>query len=328
MVLEAAAYDVVLVETVGVGQSEITVAGMVDTFLFLTLARTGDQLQGIKKGILEIADVIAVNKADGDRAAEATAAARELAGALRLVHGRHGEGWAPPVLTCSGLRGRRRRRASGSRCSRTASTSATTGLADKRARPALDFTWALVRDELDQRLRRSAGVAAIREPRCARPCSISDAVPALLAGNAVVVKPDSQTPYCTLANAELLYQAGVPREVFAVIPGPGSVVGTAIVEQCDYLMFTGSTATGRTLAEQCGRRLIGFSAELGGKNLGEMYANGRGVPLDDVKAVAWFRKAADQGLATAQADLVLHVLEWSRRFAKRSTGRDMVSQSR
>ena len=88
LVLEAAAYDVVLVETVGVGQSEVTVAGMVDTFLFLTLARTGDQLQGIKKGILEIADVIAVNKADGDRGQEAKAAARELAGALRLVHGR------------------------------------------------------------------------------------------------------------------------------------------------------------------------------------------------------------------------------------------------
>ena len=102
-VLEAAGYDVVLVETVGVGQSEITVAGMVDTFLFLTLARTGDQLQGIKKGILEIADVIAVNKADGDREGEARSAARELAGALRMVRGR-GE-WAPPVVTCSGLTG-------------------------------------------------------------------------------------------------------------------------------------------------------------------------------------------------------------------------------
>ncbi len=107
-VLEAAAYDVVLVETVGVGQSEVTVAGMVDTFLFLTLARTGDQLQGIKKGILEIADVIAVNKADGDREQEARAAARELAGALRLVRGQ-GE-WAPPVVTCSGAHRRRRRR--------------------------------------------------------------------------------------------------------------------------------------------------------------------------------------------------------------------------
>src|SRR5215475_4817262 len=84
-VMEASGYDIVLVETVGVGQSEYVVAGMVDTFLFLTLARTGDQLQGIKRGILELADVIAVNKADGDREGEARVAARELAGALRLV---------------------------------------------------------------------------------------------------------------------------------------------------------------------------------------------------------------------------------------------------
>ncbi|MEV5393082.1 succinic semialdehyde dehydrogenase [Nocardia farcinica] len=96
--------------------------------------------------------------------------------------------------------------------------------------------------------------------------SIGDSVPALLAGNAVVVKPDSQTPYSALAAAELLYRAGLPRDLLAVVPGPGTVVGTAIVDSCDYLMFTGSSATGRTLAEQCGRRLIGFSAELGGKN--------------------------------------------------------------
>ncbi|MEV6071365.1 succinic semialdehyde dehydrogenase [Nocardia sp. NPDC052001] len=96
--------------------------------------------------------------------------------------------------------------------------------------------------------------------------SISDAIPALLAGNGVVIKPDSLTPFSTLAGADLLYRAGVPKDLLAVIPGPGSVVGTAIVEDCDFLMFTGSTATGRLLAEQCGRRLIGFSAELGGKN--------------------------------------------------------------
>src|SRR6059058_374599 len=66
LVMEAAGYDVVLIETVGVGQSEYVVAGMVDTFLFLTLARTGDQLQGMKRGILELADVIGVNKSDGD----------------------------------------------------------------------------------------------------------------------------------------------------------------------------------------------------------------------------------------------------------------------
>ncbi|MCH5642901.1 succinic semialdehyde dehydrogenase [Gordonia sp. ABSL49_1] len=94
----------------------------------------------------------------------------------------------------------------------------------------------------------------------------SDAVAALLAGNAVVIKPDSQTPYCALAVAELLYRAGLPQELFAVVPGPGSVVGQAIVAQTDYVMFTGSSATGATLAQQAGARLIGFSAELGGKN--------------------------------------------------------------
>jgi succinate-semialdehyde dehydrogenase / glutarate-semialdehyde dehydrogenase len=96
--------------------------------------------------------------------------------------------------------------------------------------------------------------------------AVSDAIPALLAGNTAVLKPDSQTPYCALAVAELLYEAGLPRDVFAVVPGPGSVVGTALVENTDYLMFTGSSQTGRLLAEQAGRRLIGFSAELGGKN--------------------------------------------------------------
>lgn len=159
-VLEAAGYDAVLVETVGVGQSEVTVAGMVDTFCFLTLARTGDQLQGIKKGILEIADVIAVNKADGSHAQEARVAARELAGALRLVRG-HGE-WAPPVVTCSALedtgvddvweRVLAHREHLGA-----------DGLAAKRAEQQLDFTWALVRDELEQRLRHHPGVRAIRD---------------------------------------------------------------------------------------------------------------------------------------------------------------------
>ena len=159
-VLEAADYDVVLVETVGVGQSEVTVAGMVDTFLFLTLARTGDQLQGIKKGILEIADVVAVNKADGDREGEARAAARELAGALRLVRA-HGE-WAPPVVTCSALHDVGIEELWGQVHAHREDLGAA-GLARKRAEQQLDFTWALVRDELDQRLRQNAGVRAVRE---------------------------------------------------------------------------------------------------------------------------------------------------------------------
>ncbi len=102
LVMEAAGYDVVLVETVGVGQSEYVVANMVDTFVFLTLARTGDQLQGMKRGILELADVIAVNKADGVHADDSAKAARELSGALRLL--RSGEqDWQAPVITCSAL---------------------------------------------------------------------------------------------------------------------------------------------------------------------------------------------------------------------------------
>src|SRR3954452_6647443 len=151
LVLEAAAYDVVLVETIGVGQSETTVAGMVDTFLFLTLARTGDQLQGIKRGILELADVIAVNKADGDRRTEAQAAARELSGALRLVHGREA---APAVVTCSGLSGDGVD-AVWAEVLDHRSRLGVDGLAGKRSHQRLEFAWALVRDELEQRLRRS-----------------------------------------------------------------------------------------------------------------------------------------------------------------------------
>jgi LAO/AO transport system kinase len=152
---------VVLVETVGVGQSEVTVAGMVDTFLFLTLARTGDQLQGIKKGILEIADVIAVNKADGDRETEARSAARELSGALRLVYS-GGDSWVPPVLTCSGLEGRDVDKV-WQRVLDHREHLGDEGIAGKRAEQQLEFTWALVRDELAERLRRSPGVAAIRD---------------------------------------------------------------------------------------------------------------------------------------------------------------------
>lgn len=104
VLLEAADFDVILVETVGVGQSEVTVSNMVDTFVFLTLARTGDQLQGIKKGVLELADIVVVNKADGKYAIEADTAASELASAIRLIY--PGETlWRPPVLTMSALHG-------------------------------------------------------------------------------------------------------------------------------------------------------------------------------------------------------------------------------
>src|SRR5688572_11388492 len=86
VIVEAAGYDVVLVETVGVGQSEVAVCNMTDCFLVLMLARTGDSLQGIKKGVLELADIVTVNKADGEHRGEAQAAARELSNALELLH--------------------------------------------------------------------------------------------------------------------------------------------------------------------------------------------------------------------------------------------------
>lgn len=94
----------------------------------------------------------------------------------------------------------------------------------------------------------------------------SDAAQALLAGNAVILKPDSQTPHCALLLAELLTEAGLPDGLFQVLVGAGSVLGPEIVEHVDFVMFTGSTATGRMLARACAERLIGFSAELGGKN--------------------------------------------------------------
>ncbi|WOC14123.1 methylmalonyl Co-A mutase-associated GTPase MeaB [Gordonia sp. MP11Mi] len=102
VLVEAAGYDVVLVETVGVGQSEVSVANMVDTFTFLTLARTGDSLQGIKKGVLELAEIVVVNKADGKHINEARGAARELRNALGFIYP-HDALWTPPVLTMSAM---------------------------------------------------------------------------------------------------------------------------------------------------------------------------------------------------------------------------------
>ena len=104
LLCEAAGFDVVLVETVGVGQSETAVADMVDFFLVLMLPGAGDELQGIKKGILELADMIAVNKADGNNAQRAAAAAREYQIALHLTAPASPH-WTPPVLTCAGLTG-------------------------------------------------------------------------------------------------------------------------------------------------------------------------------------------------------------------------------
>jgi LAO/AO transport system kinase len=160
VIMEAAGYDVVLVETVGVGQSEIAVARMVDTFLLLALARTGDQLQGIKKGVLEIADVIAVNKADGPHEKDARAQPGGLSPPLRLLQDPHAA-WRTPVLTCSAQEN------TGldevwDRIQRHQAVLESTGELDRRRRDQqVSWTWNLVHDRLLDRLHENPAVRVI-----------------------------------------------------------------------------------------------------------------------------------------------------------------------
>ena len=102
LVCEAAGFDAVLIETVGVGQSEVTVASMVDFFLVLMIAGGGDELQGIKKGVLELADAVAINKADGDNMERAQLARRQYEVAFHLLTPPNAN-WSPPVVTCSSI---------------------------------------------------------------------------------------------------------------------------------------------------------------------------------------------------------------------------------
>ena len=151
LLVEAAGFDVILVETVGIGQSEITVADMTDVFVVLMLPGAGDELQGIKKGVLEIADIIAVNKADGDNEARARDAAGDYKAALRILSAQSGA-WAPEVLTMSGrddiglealwkrvLACRAARETSGE-------------FADRRAKQQVRWMWDMVEARFRQRL--------------------------------------------------------------------------------------------------------------------------------------------------------------------------------
>jgi succinate-semialdehyde dehydrogenase/glutarate-semialdehyde dehydrogenase len=96
--------------------------------------------------------------------------------------------------------------------------------------------------------------------------AISDAIPAILAGNCVVLKPAEETPFIAIYAAQLLYEAGLPPEVFQVVTGKGRIIGPVFIKEANYLCFTGGTSTGRLLAGQAGERLIKCSMELGGKN--------------------------------------------------------------
>jgi len=157
VVCEAAGFDMIIVETVGVGQSESTVASMVDFFLVMLLAGAGDEIQGIKKGILELADAIAINKADGDNIEKAREAKRDYQSALSILYP-SSPVWTPSVLTCSALTldgldeiwktildHRERLEAAGE-------------LAEKRRKQAIAWMWDLIQEELKARFFRNEAI--------------------------------------------------------------------------------------------------------------------------------------------------------------------------
>jgi LAO/AO transport system kinase len=162
LLCEAAGFDVVFVETVGVGQSEVAVAAMVDTFLLLLAPAAGDELQGVKRGIVELADLVVVNKADGDFEPAARRTASDYASALHIV--RPGGAWSPRVLVCSALTG-----AGIAEVWATIEEHQVTVLANgdrdrRRAGQAREWMWSEVTDTLLDRLHRDRAVAALIAP--------------------------------------------------------------------------------------------------------------------------------------------------------------------
>ena len=159
LVCEAAGFDVIIVETVGVGQSESAVASMVDFFLILMLAGAGDELQGIKRGVLELADAIAINKADGDNIEKAEQARKTYETAIHLFTPAS-PSWTPPVLICSARENTGLAEIWHTGLSHRKTLEQTGELERKRQRQALDWMWALVEEGLKARFSQSRGVKA------------------------------------------------------------------------------------------------------------------------------------------------------------------------
>src|SRR6266849_4626423 len=151
LVCEAAGYDAILVETVGIGQSETAVADMTDFFLALMLPGAGDEIQGLKKGLVELADMIAVNKADGDNVARAKAAAAEYRAALHILSPRS-PNWTPPVVTYSALTGAGVAQLWEHVLDHHRRLSATGAFAARRREQQVKWMWALLEDRLRSRL--------------------------------------------------------------------------------------------------------------------------------------------------------------------------------
>jgi LAO/AO transport system kinase len=161
LVCEAAGYGVVLIETVGVGQSETVVADMTDCFLALMLPGAGDELQGIKRGLLELVDVIAVNKADGANRPAAELAAQQYRLALQSLAGRHED--LPVVLTCSALHGERVQTVWDAVARRHTRLTASGELTQLRRRQNLRWLWNQVEDQLRRAVQSHPQVRAIRD---------------------------------------------------------------------------------------------------------------------------------------------------------------------
>jgi LAO/AO transport system kinase len=159
LILEAAGYDVVLVETVGTGQSETMVADMTDFFLVLMLPGAGDEMQGLKKGVVEIADMIAINKADGDNLARASAAAAEYRAALHILTPRSAT-WSPPVVTYSALTGRGISELWDAVLDHRAGTSKSGELDARRREQQVKWMWAMLEDRIFVRLRSDPAIRA------------------------------------------------------------------------------------------------------------------------------------------------------------------------
>ena len=159
LVCEAAGYDVVLVETVGVGQSETAVADMTDFFLVLMVAGAGDELQGLKKGIVELADMIAVNKADGDNIERANLAAADYRAALNILVPRSPT-WSPPVLTYSALTGKGIAELWGKVVEHKEKMTASGELVARRREQQVKWMWTMLEERLTARLRGDAAVRA------------------------------------------------------------------------------------------------------------------------------------------------------------------------
>lgn len=160
LLCEAAGFDIVLVETVGVGQSETVVAELVDFYLVLMLAGAGDELQGIKRGILEVADMVAINKADGDNVGRASSARADYAAALRLMRGVGAE-WDAPVVLCSALEGSGLVELWAKIEQHEALTRASGARAERRRGQLVQWLWGTVEDRLLLSFRGHPGVGAM-----------------------------------------------------------------------------------------------------------------------------------------------------------------------